>query len=65
MALNRRKKPMVTVYLKTGEIVQVPLEELEDFIYANKDKIQTRHVERRRARLGAIPSNDVASISSK
>ncbi|WP_166482305.1 hypothetical protein [Scytonema sp. UIC 10036] len=56
---------MVTVYLKTGEIVQVRPEELEDFIYANIEKIQPIRVQRRRERKGTIPSNDAASISSR
>jgi len=57
---------MFTAHLKTGENVQIPLEELEDFIYENKDKIQTRPIKLRRPRLGDVPSNDiVASTSSK
>ncbi len=57
---------MVTVYLKNGEDVQMPLEHLEDFIYANKDKIETRKHQRRGARRGDVPSNDtVTSTSSR
>jgi len=55
---------MVTVYLKNGENVQMPLEHLEDFIYANKDKIQTRFHQRRGARRFDVPSNDTATSTS-
>ena len=39
---------MATVYLKGGKTIEVPLEELEDYLYNNADKIETRHVQRRR-----------------
>ncbi|MBO3457200.1 hypothetical protein G7B40_037385 [Aetokthonos hydrillicola Thurmond2011] len=52
---------MVTVYLKNGESVQMPLEHLEDFIYANQDKIDTRFHQRRGSGRGNVPSNDTAS----
>ncbi len=55
---------MVTVFLKNGENVQMPLEHLEDFIYANKDKIETRFHQRRGARRGDLPSNDTAATST-
>ncbi|GEM_PF-3122755 len=33
---------MPTVYLKGGETVQVSLENLEDYLYENHDRIETR-----------------------
>ena len=39
---------MATVYLKGGKSIEVPLEELEDYLYNNADKIETRHIQRRR-----------------
>lgn len=39
---------MARVYLKGGLTVEVPLEELEDYLYTNADKIETRHIQRRR-----------------
>lgn len=39
---------MATVYLKGGKTLEVPLEELEDYLYTNADKIETRHVKQRR-----------------
>ena len=33
---------MTTVYLKNGKNVEIPLEELEDYLYNNADKIETR-----------------------
>lgn len=39
---------MATVYLKGGKTVEVSLEELEDYLYNNADKIETRHIQRRR-----------------
>ncbi len=38
---------MPNVYLKGGGTVKVPLEELENYLDENADKIETRHVERR------------------
>jgi hypothetical protein len=38
---------MPTVLLKTGEIIEVPLEELEDYLSKNQDKIQSQRVQRR------------------
>ena len=55
---------MFTAYLKSGEIVQIPLEELEDFIYENLDLIQTRPIKLRRPRRGDVPSNDTVAITS-
>jgi hypothetical protein len=55
---------MVTVYLKNGKNIQVPLEDLEDFIYANQDKIETRFHQRRGERRGDVPSNDTATRTS-
>ena len=39
---------MVTVYIKGGKDVQVPIEELADYLHDNADKIETRHREVRR-----------------
>ena len=36
---------MATVYLKGGKNIEVPLEELEDYLYNNADKIETRYHE--------------------
>lgn len=55
---------MFTAYLKSGEIVQIPLEELEDFIYENKDKILSRPIKLRRPRRGDVPSNDTTATTS-
>lgn len=34
---------MFTVKLKNGQMVQVPLEELETFLEENRDQIEVRH----------------------
>lgn len=39
---------MATVYLKGGKSIEVPLDELEGYLYNNADKIETRHIQRRR-----------------
>lgn len=39
---------MPTVYLKGGKTVRVRLEDLEDFLYANCDRIETRRKKLRR-----------------
>jgi hypothetical protein len=57
---------MPTVYFYSGEVHQVPIEELEDFIYANKDKIKPIIVQRRGKRRFDVPSNDAtANVSGK
>lgn len=38
---------MATVYLKNGTTVEVPIEELEDYLYENEDKIQLQKFKRR------------------
>ncbi len=38
---------MATVVLKTGETVQVSIEELEDYLRQNADKIQPQKLKRR------------------
>jgi hypothetical protein len=38
---------MPTVHLKTGEVVEVSLEELENYLRVNQDKILVRHLKRR------------------
>jgi len=45
--LAKGKIPMPCVHLKSGEIVEVPLEELESYLYENADNILIRQVERR------------------
>ncbi len=55
---------MFTAYLKSGEIVHIPLEDLDDFIYENKYKIQTRPIQFRRPRRRDVPSNDTAAATS-
>ncbi|MBW4635768.1 MAG: hypothetical protein KME30_28980 [Iphinoe sp. HA4291-MV1] len=53
---------MPTVYLKNGEVVQVPIEELEDYLSKNKDKIQIRQVQRRgQQRKNAASKDDTAA----
>lgn len=47
---------MPTVYLKGGETVQVSLEDLENFLYENQDRIETRRKKARR------PPIDTATI---
>jgi hypothetical protein len=39
---------MPTVYLKSAETVQVSLEDLEDYLYENQDRIETRRKKLRR-----------------
>ncbi len=39
---------MPTVYLKGGETVQVSLENLEDYLYENHERIETRQKKLRR-----------------
>lgn len=53
---------MPTVYLKTGEVVEVPIEELEDYLYENEDKIQLQKFKRRGPvrRKAVIENNTVA-----
>lgn len=38
---------MPTVYLKNGTKVEVPIEELEDYLYENRDNIQQQKLKRR------------------
>ena len=49
---------MFTVQLKNGDTVQVPLEELEEFLEQNRDRIQVRQkkMEKRRTAV-VIPTN--------
>jgi len=51
---------MPTVYLKGGETVEVSLEELEDFLYENQERIETRKKKLRRPNVDSpttSPSN--------
>jgi hypothetical protein len=52
---------MPTVYLKGGETAQVSLENLEDYLYDNAERIETRRKQLKR------PSADsaITSTSSK
>lgn len=47
---------MATVYIKGGENVQVPVEDLADYRHKNANKIETRHREVRRKSLDASAS---------
>ncbi len=42
---------MPTVYLKTGEKIEVPIEELADYLYENEDKIQLQKLKSRRGQI--------------
>lgn len=42
---------MATVYIKGGKDIQVPIEELADYLHAHADEIETRHREVRRKML--------------
>lgn len=42
---------MATVYIKGGNDVQIPVEQLADYLHNNADKIETRHREARRKRI--------------
>jgi hypothetical protein len=46
---------MANVYMKGGGTVQVPIESLEDYLYENADKIESRHHKVRRARVTEKP----------
>lgn len=53
---------MPSVLLKTGEIIEVPLSELEDYLSKNQDKIQVSRVQRRGALRGnAVPKENTAA----
>ncbi|MDZ8055703.1 MAG: hypothetical protein RMX68_010250 [Aulosira sp. ZfuVER01] len=52
---------MPTVYLKGGETVEVSLEELEDYLYKNQERIEIRRKKLRRPPV----DNATASVSSK
>ena len=49
---------MANVYLKGGGEVQVPVDALEDYLYENADKIESRHhpVRGPRRRENAVPA---------
>jgi hypothetical protein len=51
---------MANVLLKTGEIVQVPIEELEEYLHANEDKIQFQKLKSVR---GSV-ENDMQALDS-
>ena len=52
--MNQANRLMATVYMKGGNDVQVPIEELADYLHDNADKIETRHRERRGLRRNRI-----------
>lgn len=54
--MNQTNKLIATVYMKGGEDVQVPVEELADYRHNNADKIETRHRQVRRKMLIDISS---------
>ena len=49
---------MFTVQLKNGDTIQVPIEQLEEFLQKNRDRIQVRqkNMEKRRTEV-VIPTN--------
>ncbi|GAA6617710.1 hypothetical protein [Scytonema sp. NUACC26] len=49
---------MPTIYLKNGETVQVSVENLEDFLYENHERIEVRRKKLRR------PPVDAATVST-
>lgn len=46
--MDNQDKLMATVYIKGGGDVQVPIEELADYLYESADKIESRHKEVKR-----------------
>lgn len=53
---------MPSVLLKTGETIEVPLSELEDYLSKNQDKIQVLRVQRRGLRREkAVPKENTAA----
>lgn len=48
---------MFTVQLKNGETVQVPIEELEEFLEKNRDRIEIRHKQMRKRRTAPVSSS--------
>ncbi|RUR77027.1 hypothetical protein ACF3DV_31065 [Chlorogloeopsis fritschii PCC 9212] len=50
---------MPTVYLKGGDSIQVSIESLEDYLYDNQDRIETRRKKLRREPVdSATPSTN-------
>jgi len=54
-----------TVLLKSGEEVQVSIQELEDYLYSNAANIQTRHVQRRGKRREQEETSQTVFVSNK
>ena len=54
-----------TVLLKSGEEVQVSIEELEDYLYSNAANIQTRHVQRRGKRREQETTSQTVFVNNK
>lgn len=46
--MNKSNRLIVTVYMKGGKDVQVPIEELAEYLHNNADRIETRHREVKR-----------------
>ncbi|MFN6568249.1 hypothetical protein [Dendronalium sp. ChiSLP03b] len=52
---------MFTFHLKTGEVVQVALENVEQFVKENRDNIVVRHRKRRgELRIGGLEAQNVS-----
>ncbi|NJL10355.1 MAG: hypothetical protein HC908_09845 [Calothrix sp. SM1_7_51] len=45
--IPEERELMATVYLKDGTKVEVPMDELGDYLEANRDNIQPRTIKRR------------------
>lgn len=48
---------MFTVHLKNQEVVQVPLEELEEFLEKNRERIQVQHKPMGKRRAAPVSSS--------
>lgn len=55
--MNQTNRLMATVYMKDGNDVQVPIEELTDYLHNNVDKIETRHREAKRKMFADISTD--------
>lgn len=55
---------MPTVYLKGGETVQVSLENLEDYLYENAERIETRRKQLRRSPIDSAMTSDSVPTST-
>ena len=48
---------MFTVKLKNGETIQVPIEELEEFLEKNRDRIEIQHKQMGKRRTAPVSSS--------